>query len=72
MSGNLSGLVCASCRSSNLVDGKLGTNRQTFVPAGRRWMFLGYAVQAFVCLDCGALGHYLSRQDIDEIRRKRT
>jgi hypothetical protein len=71
MSRNLPGIACPSCHGTNLADGRLGVNRHTFVPAGR-WMFLGYGVRGFVCLDCGFLGQYLERQDVDDIRRKQT
>ena len=71
MSRGIQGASCPSCRSTNLVSGRLGVNRHTFVPTGR-WMLLGYGIKAMVCLDCGFLGHFLEPEDLNDIRRKRT
>jgi len=61
---------CPCCRGTNLVDGKLMTHgRLSFVPA-KRWMLSGYMVWAFVCSDCGFMGHYLDEADIQDLRRR--
>jgi len=61
---------CPCCRGTNLVDGKVGVYKHTFIPAGRR-MWIGYISQAFVCLDCGFMGHYLDKADIRDLRDRR-
>ena len=70
MSRGVPGIACPSCRGLNLVSGRLGVHRNTFIPTGR-WMFLGYGVKGLLCLDCGFLGHCLDQQDVDDIRRRR-
>jgi len=61
---------CPCCGGSDLVDGKLGPYKHAFVPPGRI-MFVGYVSQAFVCLDCGFLGHCLADVDIQDLQRRR-
>jgi hypothetical protein len=60
---------CPSCHGTNLVDGRLGMTTHTFIPEGR-WMWVGYAVKAFVCLDCGLIGQYLDKADILDLQRR--
>jgi hypothetical protein len=61
--------TCLCCHGSNLVDGSLSGFKFTFVPAG--WgLWTGYTPNAFVCLDCGFLGHYLVSTDIQHLRKK--
>jgi hypothetical protein len=59
---------CPSCHGTKLIDGSLGVYKHTFIPADRA-MFLGYVAKAFVCLNCGFLGHYLEPDDIHDIHR---
>lgn len=35
-------------------------------------MFMGYKAKAFVCLECGFLGHYVDKRDIAELQDRRT
>ena len=58
---------CPCCHGANLVDGKLGVRKHTLIPEGR-WMWMGYSSRAFVCLDCGFMGHYLDKADILDLR----
>jgi len=58
---------CPCCHGANLMDGKLGVHKHTFIPKGRL-MWLGYTSKGFVCLDCGFVGHYLDKADIRDLR----
>ena len=51
----------------NLVDGKFGTTKHTFVPKGR-FMMVGYVAKGNLCLDCGFLAHYIDESDLVKIR----
>jgi hypothetical protein len=55
----------------NLVDGKTVPLKHGFMPSGRIAVYSGYVCKAFVCLDCGFLGHYLTDLDVQDIRDKR-
>ena len=61
--------TCPCCGSKNLKLGKLGAYKHTFIPEGQ-FMWIGYDTKAFVCLDCGFVGHYLHEADIAEIRNR--
>lgn len=61
---------CAACGGTQLQDGKLGLWKHTFMPGDKMMMF-GYPVRARVCLDCGSVGHYLSRSDLETIKHGR-
>ena len=61
---------CPCCRGKKLKLGRLGNHKHTFIPQGRQFMLVGYLPNAFVCLDCGFLGHYLDEADITEIRNQ--
>ncbi len=58
---------CPMCGSDALCVGTTGVYKHTFVPHGR-WMFMGYRAHAFVCLDCGFLGHCLAKADLQQLR----
>ena len=62
---------CPCCHSTKVRDGKLNVFRHTFIPEGR-WMWLGYTPRAFVCLECGFMGHYLTEADISDLRRRQS
>jgi hypothetical protein len=59
---------CPCCGGNKLRAGKLGTHTQTFIPEGQ-FMWLGFNVKGFVCLDCRYVGHYLGPEDIAEIQK---
>ncbi|RQD66633.1 hypothetical protein [Desulfonatronovibrio magnus] len=61
---------CPDCGKSNLITGKMGVSKHTFIPQGRI-MMLGYPVKAFVCLDCGFQGNYLEEASLSDLRRRR-
>ncbi len=62
--------VCPCCGRSNWEPGGMGVYRHTFVPLYRKFMWVGYAVRAFVCRDCGYLAQFLAMQDVEDIRQK--
>jgi len=62
---------CLSCQSKNLYAGALGHfgyYNNTFLPE-KKFMLKGYALQAYVCLDCGAIGSYLNNSDIQDLKK---
>jgi hypothetical protein len=59
---------CPNCHSVNLVDGKIA-DRSVFLPKAY-FMWGGYTIKAFVCLDCALLSYYLNSDDIQNIRKK--
>jgi hypothetical protein len=59
---------CLSCQSKNLHSGTFGYYSHTFMP-GKRFMFKGYALQAYVCLDCGTIGSYLNNSDLQDLQK---
>lgn len=61
---------CLSCRGTDLIDGRFGAKRMTFIPDGR-FMFLGYATTATLCLDCGFVATKVGRDPIAKIKEKR-
>ena len=69
MQSDLVSKQCPSCHGRNLRDGKFGVHWQTFIPLGR-WMPIGYHVLGFVCVDCGFVGHFLTRDQVQDITRK--
>ena len=62
--------ACPRCRGEQLVDGTFRARSSTrFTPAGR-FMWLGYQVSGFACLDCGFVGHTLNEEQIADLRRR--
>jgi hypothetical protein len=62
--------TCPRCRGEQLVDGAFRARSSTrFTPAGR-FMWLGYQVRGFACLDCGFVGHTLNQEQIADLRRR--
>ena len=62
---------CLSCQSKNLHYGALGYYgyyHQTFLPK-KKFMLKGYALHAYVCLDCGTIGSYLNNSDIQDLQK---
>lgn len=57
--------ACPECGSSSLSYGQVA---QRFWPSGSGLWAKGHEVNAFVCLDCGFVGHYLSGADLEQLR----
>ncbi len=66
--GDRTGAKCPECGSSILNYGQVG---QRFWPSGGSVWAKGHEVNAFVCLECGFVGHYLSTSDLEKLQRKR-
>ena len=58
---------CLLCQSKNLHYGTFGVYNQTFMPE-KKFMLIGYGVQGYVCLDCGTIGSYLNKADIQDLQ----
>lgn len=58
------GAKCPECESMSLKYGQVG---QRFWPTGCSAWSKGHEVNAFVCLDCGFVGHYLSAADLESL-----
>lgn len=52
----------------NLYYGTFGVYNQIFMPE-KKFMLVGYSVQAYVCLDCGMVGSYLKNSDIQDLQK---
>lgn len=59
---------CTQCGSNNLVEGKMGVHRQTFLPKGRLG-FKGYELEAFACLACGNIEKKLSPNELEKLKQ---
>lgn len=57
--------ACPECGSTLL---KYGEVDQRFRPSGSSVWAKGHEINAFVCLDCGFVGHYLTSSDLDRLR----
>ncbi len=61
---------CPFCGGHDFERGGIGLNPFTFVPSGR-WMWTGYYVTLYVCMNCGAMTPFLQMKDLEDIRQKR-
>ena len=66
--GERIGAKCPECGSNILNYGQVG---ERFWPGGGSVWAKGHEVNAFVCLECGFVGHYLSTSDLDALQRQR-
>ena len=64
--GDRQGAKCPECGSTALKYGQVG---QRFWPTGSSVWAKGHEVNAFACLECGFVGHYLSSTDLDALDR---
>jgi hypothetical protein len=60
---------CPGCQSTSLRYGSI-TDNACFRPIDSRWLSVNYPIAAFVCLDCGFLGHYLDAAQVQRLRGK--
>jgi len=59
---------CPICNHDMLCYGSAASlGPHTFVPA-RKLMVTGYQTEAFVCLSCGYVGHFLSEQKLSRLK----
>jgi hypothetical protein len=70
MSSISSNRKCLSCQSKNLHNGSIGMYSHTFQPASKDFLSTPYEISAYVCLDCGTLGYYLSTAELEYLREK--
>ncbi len=57
--------ACPECGSSSLRYGEVA---QRFVPSGSSVWTKGHEINAFVCLECGFVGHFLASGDLEKLR----
>lgn len=57
--------ACPECGSTSL---KYGQVAQRFWPSGSGAWAKGHEVNAFVCLECGFVGHFLVSSDLEKLR----
>ncbi|MCP4152309.1 MAG: hypothetical protein GY757_31520 [bacterium] len=62
-------LKCTLCESTEICFGYLGSAANVFVPTGT-FTIHGYRTRAYVCLNCGHLGHYISMDKLEKLRNK--
>ena len=59
---------CPCCTGQRLLPGKHGVTRHTFCPS-RKVNWIGYDMTAFACVDCGFVGTYVNKEDMEDLRR---
>jgi predicted RNA-binding Zn-ribbon protein involved in translation (DUF1610 family) len=59
--------ACPECGSASLSYGQVA---QRFWPSGSGLWAKGHEVNAFVCLDCGFVGHFLASSDLEKLREE--
>lgn len=59
--------ACPECGSVSLSYGQVA---QRFWPSGSGLWAKGHEVNAFACLDCGFVGHFLSSSDLEQLREE--
>jgi hypothetical protein len=60
---------CLACGSKELCFGYLGTAANVFVPTGV-FTIHGYRTRSYVCLKCGNLGHFISKDKLEKLKDK--
>lgn len=60
-----SSAICPECGSASLRYGEVA---QRFYPAGKSIWAKGHELNAFVCMECGFVGHFLATSDLDQLR----
>ena len=61
--------VCVACGSTSLCYGYVGTATNAFIPSGL-FTIHGYRNRAYVCIDCGYVGQYISREKLEKLKEK--
>ncbi len=61
--------ACLACGSTRLVFGYLGGGANIFIPSGIFTMN-GFKTRAYVCMDCGQLGQFLTNEKLAKLREK--
>lgn len=59
---------CPRCGSVSLDHGRMSSDVRWY--RSDQWISIGWAVEAFVCLDCGLLTQHLSPSDLEKLRAK--
>jgi predicted RNA-binding Zn-ribbon protein involved in translation (DUF1610 family) len=57
--------ACPECGSNSLRYGQVA---QRFWPTGSSLWAKGHEINAFVCLECGFVGHFLASADVEQMR----
>lgn len=69
MSEEIIPIKCPACKSENYLLGFINTNH-VFVPEGKKTAWSGFATEAYACLNCGHVFHYLTDESLEKIRKK--
>ena len=59
---------CLMCQSKSLHYGAFGYYIHTFMPE-KKFMLKGYALHAYVCLDCGTIGSFINNSDTQDLKK---
>ena len=62
-------LKCLHCGGTELCFGYQGTAANVFVPSGT-FTFHGYRTRSYVCLKCGQMGQFLTKEKLDKLKDK--
>ncbi len=60
---------CLVCGGTDLCFGYVGTPANVFVPTGT-FTFHGFKTRSYVCLKCGNVGHFMSKDRLQKLRER--
>ena len=60
---------CTACGSERVVFGYTGNASNTFVPSNI-FVVYGFRTRSYVCLDCGHVSNFISREKIEKLKAR--
>lgn len=60
---------CTACGSQRLVFGYNGNASNVFVPSSV-FVIYGFRVRSYVCLDCGHVGQFISKEKLEKLKAR--
>lgn len=60
---------CTACGSQRLVFGYNGNASNVFVPSNV-FVVYGFRVRSYVCLDCGHVDQFISREKLEKLKAR--
>ncbi|MCP4213099.1 MAG: hypothetical protein GY765_00515 [bacterium] len=65
----ISNFKCLHCGSTEMCFGYQGAAANVFVPNGL-FTIHGYKTRAYICLDCGVMGHYMPKDKLERMKQR--
>jgi len=63
------GFCCLACGGKELCLGYQGTAASMFIPSNM-FTLNGYRIRTYVCLKCGHVGQYMSKDRLQKLRER--